>query len=202
MLRHGLIWAAFVAAVVLPLVVAGTSPLLAWRDPIYIAACFAGIISFLLLLTQPLLAGGFFPGLNALRWRRVHRWVGFCLVLSVVVHVLGLWITSPPDIVDALLFVSPTPFAIWGVIAMWAVFAAAGLAIARRRLSLRPAIWRRNHLVLVAVIVATTIPHVLMIEGLMSPFSKWILCGFVVAATAKILAAIYSQRDTQAKVRG
>ena len=36
-----------------------------------------------------------------------------------------LWITNLPDEIDGLLFASPTPFSAWGVIAMWAVFAAA-----------------------------------------------------------------------------
>lgn len=202
MIRHALIWGVFAAAIVLPLLAASVSPLLAWRDPLYIVACFAGIIALLLLLAQPLLAGGMLPGLHPVRWRGVHRWVGFSLLLAVIIHVVGLWITSPPDILDALLFVSPTPFAIWGVIAMWAVFAAAGLAVARRKLALRPATWRRGHLVLVAVIVATTIPHILMIEGLMTPVSKWLLSGLVVAATLKVLAAIYNQRRARVKVRG
>ena len=64
------------------------------------------------------------------------------LVVAVVIHVAALWITSPPDVVDALLFASPTPFSAWGVIAMWAVFAAALLAALRRRLRLRPRTWR------------------------------------------------------------
>jgi hypothetical protein len=47
------------------------------------------------------------------------------LVVAVVVHVGGLWITSPPDMIDALLLTSPTPFSAFGVIAMWAIFAVA-----------------------------------------------------------------------------
>ena len=45
------------------------------------------------------------------------------LVIAVVLHVAGLWVTSPPDVIDALLFVAPTPFSNWGIIAMWALFA-------------------------------------------------------------------------------
>ncbi len=91
-----------------------------------------------LLLVQPLLAGGLLPGLRAQLGRRVHGWIGGLLVASVVVHVGGLWITSPPDVIDALLFASPTPFSVWGVIAMWAIFAAALLATLRRRLACEP----------------------------------------------------------------
>ena len=122
------------AAVAIPIGVAATSPLLAWRDPVYIAACLAGVVAMALVLVQPLLAGGYLPGLTLSRGRRVHRWVGLLLVAAVVVHVAGLWLTSPPDVIDALLFTSPTPFSAWGVVAMWAVFAAALLAAARRRL--------------------------------------------------------------------
>ena len=32
------------------------------------------------------------------------------MAVAVVIHVAGLWITSPPDMIDALLFTSPTPF--------------------------------------------------------------------------------------------
>ena len=81
-----------------------------------------------LLLVQPLLVAGYLPGLPRSRGRRMHRWVGGGLIAAVVIHVAALWLTSPPDVIDALLFVSPTPFSAWGVIAMWAVFAAAALA--------------------------------------------------------------------------
>src|SRR5205085_10030107 len=102
---------------------------------------------------QPLLAGGYLPGLAAYRGRRVHQWIGGALVVAILVHVGGLWITSPPDMIDALLFVSPTPFSPFGVIAMWAIFAVALLATLRRRLGLGPRTWRTAHMVLAAVIV-------------------------------------------------
>ena len=109
-LRSTLPWAGLSAAVAIPFGIAATSPLLAWRDPIYIAACFAGVAAMALLLAQPLLAGGYLPGLHGRRGRRVHRWTGIALVAAIAVHVGGLWLTSPPDVKDALLFVSPTPF--------------------------------------------------------------------------------------------
>ena len=84
-----------------------------------------GVLSLGLLLLQPLLAGRYLPGLSAVMSRHIHRWIGLTLVLAIVVHVAGLWLTSPPDVVDALLFVSPTPFSAWGVIAMWTAFGAA-----------------------------------------------------------------------------
>ncbi|NNF79793.1 MAG: ferric reductase, partial [Rhizobiales bacterium] len=132
--RRIAIWAALGLAVGVPLAAAALSPQLAWRGPAYIAAGFAGVIAMALILMQPLLAGGYLPGLPAQRGRRVHFWVGGALVSAVIIHVAGLWITSPPDVIDALLFVSPTPFSAWGVIAMWALFAAGLVAALRRRM--------------------------------------------------------------------
>ena len=187
-IRAALIWTALGAAVVIPTAVAATSPLLAWRDPIYIAAGLAGVVAMALILFQPLLAGGYLPGLPARRGRRVHRWVGGALVASVAIHVAGLWLTSPPDVIDALLFVSPTPFSVWGVTAMWALFATALLATFRRRLRLRPKSWRLAHTALAAVIVPGSVVHAILIEGTMGTASKAALCALAVAATVKVLA--------------
>jgi len=185
--RAALIWAALVIAILVPITAAGLSPLLAWRQPVYIIAGFAGVIAMALLLLQPLLAGGRLPGLTATRGRRWHRWVGGLLVAAVVIHVGALWITSPPDVVDALLLRSPTPFSVWGVTAMWAVFAAALLATLRHRLRLRPRIWRRAHTSLAMVTVIGSVVHALLIEGTMETVSKWALCALVLAATVKAL---------------
>ncbi|WP_299809461.1 ferric reductase-like transmembrane domain-containing protein [uncultured Roseibium sp.] len=192
--RAVLIWAVLAAALLVPLAAAVASPLLQWRQPVYIAAGFAGIIAMGLLLLQPLLAGGALPGLAGVRGRRIHRWTGGLLVAVVIAHVGGLWITSPPDVIDALLFRSPTPFSVWGVIAMWAVFAAAVLAIFRRRLRLR--LWRRAHTALAVVIVTGSVVHALLIEGTMETLSKVGLCALVVAATVKVVA------DLKAWARG
>lgn len=187
-MRPILIWSILAIILVVPIAAALMSPLLAWRDPIYIAAGFAGIGALALMLVQPLLVGGFLPGLQAFRGRIVHRAIGGVLVASVVIHVGGLWITSPPDVIDALLFVSPTPFSLWGVIAMWAVFAAALLAVLRRRLGFRPRIWRLGHTSLVIVVVVGTVVHAMLIEGTMEPVSKAALCALVIMATLKAVA--------------
>jgi hypothetical protein len=115
-LRTVLAWFALAGVIAAPVVLAARSDLLAWRDPVYIAAGFAGVIAMTLLLVQPLLAGGLLPGMSMLRSRRIHRATGALLVLAVLIHVAGLWITSPPDVIDALLFRSPTPFSAWGVV--------------------------------------------------------------------------------------
>ena len=187
-----MIWAALALAIAVPIAAAVASPLLAWRDPVYIAGGFAGIIAMAVLLMQPLLAAGFLPGLAAPRARRVHRWTGAALVGAVIFHVAGLWITSPPDVIDVLLFRSPTPFAVWGVIAMWAVFAAASLAAMRRNLRYRT--WARAHSALAVVIVVGSVVHALLIEGTMEVMSKAALCGLIVLATGASLVKIYRSK--------
>ena len=169
-----------------PIVAAAASPFLAWRGPVYILAGFAGIVALGLMLVQPLLIGGYLPGLSIRFGRRVHRWIGGALVVAVVMHVGGLWVTSPPDMIDALLFSSPTPFSPFGVIAMWAIFAVALLAALRRRL--RPQTWRTAHMMLAIVIVVASVVHGMLIEGTMETMSKAALCALVIAATVKVMA--------------
>jgi predicted ferric reductase len=181
-----LIWVALAAAVCVPIAAAAASPLLAWRGPVYILAGFAGIIALGLMLFQPMLIGGYLPGLSARIGRRAHHWIGGALVVAVVIHVGGLWITSPPDMIDALLFSSPTPFSPFGVIAMWAIFAVALLATFRRRL--RPRTWRIAHTLLAIVIVVGGTVHGMLIEGTMETVSKAALCVLVLAATIKVMA--------------
>jgi len=180
-IRGVLIWAAVVLVIAVPVFVAAASPWLEYRRPIYIAGGFAGIAGLALLLVQPLLAVGVLPGLAGVHGRRVHRATGVLLVAAVALHVVGLWITSPPDVIDVLLLRSPTPFSLWGVAAMWAVFAAGVLAVMRRRL--RPRVWRRMHIALVVVIVAGTVVHAMLIEGAMGVVSKAVLCGVVVVVS-------------------
>jgi uncharacterized membrane protein YhaH (DUF805 family) len=181
-----LIWAVLAAAICGPIALAVASPLLAWRGPIYILAGFAGIVALGLMLFQPLLIGGYLPALSGRIGRRVHHWVGGALVAAVVIHVAGLWLTSPPDMIDALLFASPTPFSPFGVIAMWAIFAVALLAVFRRRL--RPRTWRIAHTLLAIVIVVGGVVHALLIEGAMETVSKVALCALVLAAAIKVIA--------------
>lgn len=187
LIKGPLIWAILATAIAVPVAAAAVSPLLAWRGPIYIVAGFAGVLAMGLLLVQPMLISGYLPGLQAHRGRRAHRWIGGALVLAVVLHVGGLWITSPPDMIDALLFASPTPFSAWGVIAMWAIFAAALLAALRKRLRLRPRAWRIGHTVLALVTVTGAVVHAIMIEGTMETLSKALLSALVLAAAIKAM---------------
>jgi predicted ferric reductase len=181
-----LVWVFVAAAVCVPIAAAAESPLLAWRGPVYIMAGFAGIIALGLMLFQPLLIGGYLPGLSGRIGRLVHHWVGGTLVAAVVIHVAGLWITSPPDMIDALLFSSPTPFSPFGVIAMWSIFAVALLAALRRRM--RPRTWRMVHTLLAIVIVVGGVVHGILVEGAMETISKAALCALVLAAAIKVIA--------------
>lgn len=188
--RGALVWAGLGTAILVPIGLAADSPLLAWRQPVYVAAGFAGILALALMLVQPVLMTGLVPELAPHRARRLHRGVGAVLVAAVVLHVAGLWITSPPDVIDALTFQSPTPFSVWGVMAMWAVFAVAGLAAFRRRLQMRPRTWRIAHLLLALVVVMGTVMHALLIEGTMETVSKVGLCGLLLAATIVVVAGL------------
>lgn len=185
-LRTMLIWAVVVAALVVPIAAAAFSPLLQWRGPIYIAAGFAGIVAMALMLLQPLLAARLLPGIMAQQSRRFHRGIGVVLILAVVAHVVGLWITSAPDVVDVLLLRSPTPFSLWGVAAMWALFAAGVVAALRRRFSLR--VWRLVHTTLVVIVVTGTVVHALLIDGTMETVSKAVLGVILGVATLKAVS--------------
>ncbi|MEL6808115.1 MAG: ferric reductase-like transmembrane domain-containing protein [Pseudomonadota bacterium] len=185
-MRTALIWTALALALGGPLVAAGFSPQLQWRNGIYIASGFAGILAMGLLLVQPLLAAGDLPALGPARSRKVHRAIGALLFLAVVGHVAGLWLTSPPDVIDALLLASPTPFSVWGVIAMWAVFGAALMAVLRRRVRVRPLTWRRVHVGLAVIIATTTVAHAALIEGTMELTTKVALSILVLGATARV----------------
>ena len=190
--KAALIWTALAAAIGVPVALAAASDLLQWRGPVYIVAGFAGMIALGLVLVQPLLIAGYLPGLPAFRGRRVHHWTGGALLLAVVVHVGGLWITSPPDMIDALTYTSPTPFSPFGVTAMWAIFAVALLAALRRRLGLRT--WRIAHMSLAVVSVAGSVVHGMLVEGTMETMSKAALCALVLAAAIKVMADLWMRR--------
>lgn len=193
-----IIWVALLMLIAVAILLAANSPLLAWREPMYIVAGFAGVLAMAVLLLQPLLANKQFAGLPALSAQRFHRWNGLLLVLLVVVHVIGLWITSPPDVIDALLFRSATQFSVWGVLAMWCVFITAIFALFRRRLKIRPNTWKLIHLVLAIVIVVCSVVHALLIDGTMEIFSKSLLAISVLGLTAltifKLLPPVVRQR--------
>jgi len=88
---------------------------------------------------------------------------------------------------DVLLFRSPTPFSIWGGVAMWGVFATILYAALRKPFRLRPERWRQVHLGLAAVIAVGTVVHAVLIEGTMGQVSKGVLCALVITAVAWVI---------------
>lgn len=181
--RAALVWAALAASIAVPFAIAAASPLQAWRSAPYIAGSLAGVLALAALLVQPLLAAGYLPGLRGPRALRWHLRLGTALVVLVAVHIGGLYLASPADATDALLLVSPTPFSVYGVTAMWAVVLTALLVALRRRLPVRMTTWRIVHYALALVVVGATIVHALMIEGAMGSLSKVFLCALAGAAT-------------------
>ncbi|WP_210496630.1 ferric reductase-like transmembrane domain-containing protein [Microvirga antarctica] len=182
-----LAWSGAALVMIVPAAITAFSPYLAYRTLPYIVGGFAGVISLSLLFIQPLLPAGYLAGSEGSAGRRWHRWVGVALVVAVVLHVGGLYLTSPPDTIDALLLISPTPFSIYGVTAMWGVVATAALVVFRRRLGLRFSIWRLIHNGLAAIVVVATVIHALQIEGAMEPITKWMLCMATLAAMSVAL---------------
>ena len=189
-MRPALAWIALACLLAAPVFAAAASPLLQWRSPVYIAAGFAGILAMALMALQPLLAAAFLPGTGQGAGRRAHRAIGALVLGLVVAHVAGLWITSPPDVIDALTFRSPTPFSDWGVIALLAVAGAALLAATRRRFRGRLRLWRRAHTALAAIAVAGTVAHALLIQGTMENVTKIVLAIFLIVALAAALARL------------
>jgi len=193
-----LAWSSVAAVMIVPVAVAAFSPYLPSRNLAYIVGGFAGIVGLSLLVLQPLLPAGYLAGSEGPAGRRWHRWLGVAIVVAVALHVGGLYLASPPDTIDALLLVSPTPFSIYGVTAMWGVVATALLVLFRRRLDLRHSVWRLIHNGLAAVVVVATVIHALQIEGAMELSSKWVLCMAVLAATGVVLLDLRVVRPSRA----
>ena len=203
-----LAWGSVAAVMIVPVAIAAFSPYLASRNMPYIVGGFAGIVGLSLLFLQPLLPAGYMAGSEGPAGRRWHRWLGVGIIVVVALHVGGLYLASPPDTIDALLLVSPTPFSVYGVTAMWGVLVTAILVLFRRRFGLRYSVWRLIHNGLAAIVVVATVIHALQIEGAMEPVSKWILCMAVVVTTGvalldlRVVRPILRRRDRDRKPGG
>ncbi|QDY71661.1 ferric reductase-like transmembrane domain-containing protein [Qingshengfaniella alkalisoli] len=171
-----------------PVVLAVFSPYLNYRGTAYIVGGFAGILCLSLMLVQPLLPAGYLPLPMQISERRVHLWIGRAIVICVALHIGGLFITSPADTLDALLLVAPTPFSVYGIIAMWGIVATVFLVLLRTRFRMRPLHWKRLHNMLALIVVAATVLHAVQIEGTMERVSKWLLCMAVLVATVTAMA--------------
>jgi predicted ferric reductase len=186
-----LVWFLLAACILIPVGIAAANPLQANRDALWIVGGMTGIVALALLLAQPLLAAGYLPGPSLTAGRRWHRWLGTMIVLTVGLHIGGLYLSSPEDITDALLLVAPTPFSVYGVIGLCGVVLTAILVAVRSRTGLRYASWRILHNAIALVVVVSSIVHALLIEGAMGSVSKLVLCVLVFAATVIVLFRIH-----------
>lgn len=116
----------------------------------------------------------------------MHQWLGASLIVLVVVHVGGLYLTSPDDMLDALMLVAPTPFSLYGVIALWTLIFTAMLVALRQRLPFSVSTWKVIHNLLAVLVVVSSVVHALMIEGAMGSFSKWVLCICILVVTGVV----------------
>lgn len=189
--------AALIALV--PLLLSALSPLQTTRDVLWITGSLAGVASMSLLFLQPLwlLASSFTRYTRARHW---HRWGGVAIVAAVLLHVGALYVTSPPDVLDALLFVSPTPFSVYGVTGLIAVLLLAVLSAWRMAGGRNTARWRMAHGMLGMVVVVLGGVHAWLIDGTMSPASKLILA---LAALVTMLVGMrrFVRWPAQARVR-
>lgn len=186
-----LIWLLALSVFVAPLLIAALSPLHAGRQIAYVVAALAGVLALGLLLLQALLAARLLPALPWAKARRWHRWLGSALALAIALHVGGLYLSSPADVIDALLLRAPTLFSLYGVIALWAALLLALVAAMRLRLPLSYGKWRIVHSSLAVIVVLTTVPHALLIEGTMGLLSKWLLSIAVLLATAAVCLRLW-----------
>lgn len=185
-----LLWPAITALVVWPVVAAAIDPLQRSRDALWVVGGLAGVVALALLLLQPLLAIGNKTGLQAGSARRWHRRLGMAAGCAVMLHVVALLIYSPEDIWDALLLEAPTPFSVYGVIALWSLLVSIGLAFAARRMRLATSAWRIAHSALALLITACGGTHALMIDGTMEPISKVVLVACALVATTVAIVEV------------
>ncbi|MBH0236937.1 ferric reductase [Methylobrevis albus] len=172
---------------VVPVAIAAASPLLAGRDAVWVAGGFAGIVALSLLFVQPLLASGALPGPQRLGW---HRLVGAVAVALAVGHVIGLYLYSPDDIMDALLLESPTPFSVYGVAGLVLLMVVALLGGLVRAVP-RPVVARRVHSLVGLAAVVCAAWHAVLIDGAMEMISKLVLCAGAVGAAAHAVVRLY-----------
>ena len=185
------VWLLLAACTLVPVGLAAASPLQASREALWIFGGMAGVVALALLLVQPMLAAGLLPGSSILTARRWHRWIGATIVSAVILHVVGLYLYSPDDISDALLLVSPTPFAVYGVVGLVGVIVTALLVVVRSRSGLRYVTWRIVHNAVSLVVVMSSVVHAMLIEGAMGFVSKAILCVLVIAAAMIALIRVH-----------
>ncbi len=174
-----LIWIPVGVVIGLPVLLAAFSPYLAFRSTTYIVAGFSGILCLSLFVLQPLLPLNTL-NIHPVRARWLHRVIGLSVVALTLIHVGGLYLTSPPDVIDALLLRAPTLFSVFGVFALWGVILTLAITIFR----IRTQTWRIIHQTISSLVIIATAIHALQIEGAMEPVTKWVVCVAAVFATA------------------
>ncbi len=173
--------------IVVPVVIAALNPLQMSRGTSYVVGGLAGVVALSLFLVQPLLAAGFLPGMTLSRQRQWHRWVGASIITLIAMHVVGLYVTSPADIRDALLLQAPTSFSVYGVIALWASALTVLLVVLRGRMIRRGQVWKLSHQIVAAITIAASVIHALQIQGAMGNSSKWVISVAVLCVTAYVI---------------
>lgn len=185
--RPVLVWLLLIGVIGVPVLVAALSPLQQGRNTAYVIGGLSGIVALALLLVQPLLAAGYLPGAHTMRQRRWHRWTGGFMFVAVAVHIIGLYLTSPDDMTDAMLLVAPTPFSVYGVIGFWSIVLTAILVAVRRHSGLSNLAWSIAHNLLAVIVVGASVVHALMIDGAMGSLSKRVLCICVLLVTMVVI---------------
>jgi predicted ferric reductase len=143
----------------------------------------AGVVALSLLILQVLLPTPWLGRLFAGRDLSVHRLLGLAVAAVVLAHVVGLYLSSPDDIRDALVLAAPT-YSRLGVLAAWCVVLSVALALARRRLGLTYSDWQILHAALAVAIVGNAVAHTVMIRGTLDGPVELLLCAAAVVAVS------------------
>jgi predicted ferric reductase len=181
----------FALLLLLPTVLAATSPLQTGRDTIWIVGTLAGVLAMSLLVMQVLLPSGWLNFLvndHKITW---HRVLGISITVLVLAHVVGLYLYSPDDIGDALILAAPT-YSRLGVLSAGCLLLSLVLALARQKLPLIYTDWQILHSALAVAVVGTAIAHVAMLQGTLDGFAEGLLCGSIAIAVVMSIAHWYS----------
>ncbi|MBE9138248.1 ferric reductase-like transmembrane domain-containing protein [Nodosilinea sp. LEGE 07088] len=176
--------------VLLPTLLAASSPLQVGRAPLWVLGTLAGVLSLSLLVVQVLLPTkwlNMFVGQQNLGW---HRILGISVTGLVIAHIVGLYLYSPDDIGDALILAAPT-YSRLGVLSFWCLLLSMILAFARHKLQLVYSDWQILHSVLAVAIVGTAVAHAMLLQGTLDGFAEGLLCGSVMVAVSAAIVRWY-----------
>ena len=183
------------ALLLVPVVVALTSPHLANAPAARLVATATGVLALGLLVFQVVLPGR--P-----RWlvraagaglMRLHRVIAIAVVGLVLAHVGALFVYSPDDTLFALSPAAPA-YSRLGVVATLCLALTVALSLGWRRLGLGRPEWRALHLALAGAILGTAFAHGFMVQGALDGLLGTLLlyAGLAVAG-ASILYTVISR---------